>query len=634
MCGIAGVLDRNGLSGADLARLARAMGEAIAHRGPDGDGLWVDDSTGVAFAHRRLAILGLGPEGTQPMLSSNHRWVICYNGEVYNFRVLKEHPSLSDVAWRGNSDTEVILESIARRGIEATLDDMNGMFAFALFDRRDRKLHLVRDRLGIKPLYFRAEQDRVIFGSELKALRAAGGSFEINPEALASYLRLAYVPEGYSIFKGVGKLRPGEMLSICAKGIIERRLFWNASEVAESGLAKPFVGSDAQAEDALHDLLADAVRSQLISEVPLGLFLSGGIDSATIAALATATSGRVQTFSIGFPELGFNEAPHAEELARHLGTQHTTLMVTPAEALNVVPLLPEMYDEPFADSSQIPTHLVSKLSRDTVTVALSGDGGDELFAGYTRHVFAARRWPLLSRFPHSARRSFGSMLGLLPRRPLDAISGMLPGVPTHLGLKVDKLSRTIGLEPEELYRQLVSQIGDPSVHVEAKEAAPVQLAGEPKHLLDRMRLSDMKGYLPGDVLTKVDRASMAVALEARPPFLDHRVVEFAWRLPQHLLVRDGRSKWLLRRVLERYVPRELIDRPKQGFGVPLADWLRGPLRDYAGDLIGSADYGGGYLKPKPAQTLLSEHLSGQASNEYALWTLLMFEAWRRGPAGP
>jgi asparagine synthase (glutamine-hydrolysing) len=397
MCGIAGLIDRTGPDEAELVRTARAMGEAIAHRGPDGDGLWVDAEAGAAFAHRRLAILGLGPEGAQPMVSGDGRWVICYNGEVYNFRSLKEHAALADVAWRGHSDTEVIVESIARRGLEATLAEMNGMFAFALFDRRDRRLHLVRDRLGIKPLYFRADRDRVLFGSELKALRAAGGSFEIDAEALASYLRLAYVPDDRSIFTGVGKLRPGEVLSIGPDGALERRLFWSASEAAEAGLADPFEGSDAEAEEALHHLLTDAVRSQLISEVPLGVFLSGGIDSATIAALATASSDRVRTFSIGFPDLGFDEAPHAEAVARHLGTEHTTLTVTPGEALEVVPQLPEMYDEPFADSSQIPTHLVAKLSRGAVTVALSGDGGDELFAGYTRHVFAAERWPALSR---------------------------------------------------------------------------------------------------------------------------------------------------------------------------------------------------------------------------------------------
>lgn len=629
MCGITGLIDRTGLSEVKLTHMVEAMGQAIAHRGPDGDGFWVDAATGVAFAHRRLAILGLGPNGAQPMASGDGRWIICYNGEVYNFQKLKEHRALAGVKWRGNSDTEAIVESIAHRGLPVTLNEMNGMFAFALFDRHERRLHLVRDRHGIKPLYFKIEPNRVLFGSELKALRAAGANFEINREALASYLRLAYVPDYHSIFTGVSKLGPGEVLTISHDTSIERYSFSNASEVAIAGLADLFAGSDMEAEETLHNLLLNAVRSQLISEVPLGVFLSGGLDSAIIAALASANSDIVKTFSIGFEDARFDESTHAEAVARHLGTIHTTLTVTFEDALEVVPQLPELYDEPFADSSQIPTHLVSRMSRSAVSVALSGDGGDELFAGYTRHVFAAERWPALARWPMPIRRAVAAMLGQLPRRSLDELSTHLPSLPTLLGLKIEKLSRALTLDPDGLYRHLVSQIANPSAHIEAEECAPVSLAEGPTSLLDQMRLSDMLGYLPGDILTKVDRASMAVGLEVRPPFLDNNVVEFAWRLPQHLLVQNGRSKWILRRVLDRYIPPELTERPKQGFGVPLGDWLRGPLKEFAGDLIEGYEYGGGFLRPDPARKLFREHISGQASHEYALWTLLMFEAWRR-----
>ncbi|TVQ34560.1 MAG: asparagine synthase (glutamine-hydrolyzing) [Geminicoccaceae bacterium] len=630
MCGIAGLVDPDRPDGAELARIAGAMGRAVAHRGPDGEGIWVDAAAGVGLAHRRLAILGLGPGGAQPMVSADARWVIVYNGEVYNFAELRRHPALDGVSWRGHSDTEVILESVAHRGLAATLADLNGMFALALWDRVERRLHLVRDRLGIKPLYVAVRGRAVLFGSELGALRASGRDFAIEPAALASYLRLGYVPAPFSIHAGVEKLMPGEVLSVDAAGNVARRRYWSLDATAAAGVAAPLEVADAAAEARLHDLLLDAVRLQMVAEVPLGVFLSGGIDSSTIAALMCASGqGAVRSFSIGFPDAGFDESSHARAVAQHLGTAHTELTVTAREALAVVPGLADVFDEPFADSSQIPTFLVSQLTRGHVTVALSGDGGDELFAGYNRHLFAARWAPALARAPSSLRRALAALIRGLPAGAMETLATRAKGAPTQLANKLAKLARVLALDDDALYRALVSQAVEPSLHLAADEAAPVRLPAEAWPLLDRMRLADGQGYLPDDILTKVDRASMAVALEARPPLLDHRVVEFAWRLPSRFLVRSGTSKWLLRRVLQRYVPDALVARPKMGFAVPLAAWLRGPLREWAGDTLLASDYGGGLLRPGPARAAFEAHIAGSDRHTSELWTLLMFELWRR-----
>lgn len=631
MCGIAGLLDpaRAG-DGDGLARDARAMGDALAHRGPDGEGIFVEAEAGLAFAHRRLAIVDLSPAGAQPMVSACGRFVLCYNGEVYNSEDMRAHPALADVAWRGRSDTEVILESIARRGLDAALADMNGMFAFALFDRQLRRLVLVRDRLGIKPLFFVRAGARTLFASELVALHAAGLERRLDPSAIAAYLRYAYVPAPFCAIAGVEKVLPGEVVAIDAQGGVERTFFWRLDDAVARGRADPLDVSDEEATDRLDTLLRDAVSRQTIADVPLGAFLSGGIDSSVVTALMSAGgAGSVRTFSIGFPDFGFDEAPHAAAVARHLGTRHTEMTVTAREALDVVPRLPEIWDEPFADSSQIPTYLVSRLTRGHVTVALSGDGGDELFAGYNRYTLAGRHWARLERIPAPLRRMAGGALASVPTSAVDALARFVPGAPPQAGDKLAKAASVLPLDAQGLHRRLTSQIPDPAVHLDAPERESPFATPSGLSPIYAMRFRDTLTYLPDDILQKVDRASMAVALEARPPFLDHRVVEFAWRLPPRFLIRDGRSKWLLRRVLDRYVPRELIDRPKMGFGVPLAAWLRGPLASWAQDLIDAPGYGGGLLHPKPARALLAEHLSGRRNHAYQLWTLLMLEAWRR-----
>jgi len=639
MCGIAGLLDP-ALIGAEgeLVTQARAMSDAIAHRGPDGSGVWSDAPAGLALSHRRLAIVDLTPSGAQPMLSTDQRWVISYNGEIYNAAEMRRVPDLANVSWRGTSDTEVILESVARRGLDRTLADMNGMFAIALWDRESRTLHLVRDRLGIKPLFYGAVDGAVRFASELKGFFAASKRrFDIDPASVASFLRFGYVPAPWSILRGISKLMPGEIVSFDAHGKESRRRYWSMRDVACNGLAKPLSLSDVEAEQRLHDLLADAVSRQMISDVPLGAFLSGGVDSSLVAALMVeAGRGPVRTFSIGFPDFGFDESPHAAAVARHLGTTHTELVIDGQHALDVVPQIAEMYDEPFADSSQIPTHLVSKLTRAHVTVALSGDGGDELFAGYNRYRLSQTLWRRLSWMPPGLRRAFSRAIRALPTGMLNAVEQVAPRgtLPGQFADKTEKFADILPLDAAGIYLRLVSQYPDPAGLTPGFAEHPLSfgadkdLAGNAS-VLRQMQFRDTITYLPDDILQKVDRASMAVALEVRPPLLDHRVVEFSWQLSDRFHIRNGETKWLLRRVLDRYVPRELIERPKMGFGVPLADWLRGPLRDWAEDLLDERKLGARFINVRQVRELWKEHLSGRRNWAYALWNVLMFESWRR-----
>ena len=543
---------------------------------------------------------------------------------------------MSGFAFRGTSDTEIVLESVAKRGLDRTLTDMNGMFAIALWDRAARTLHLIRDRLGIKPLFLISTQRGTWFASELKALAAAGVKLDIDPASVTSFLRFGYVPTPFSIFRDVTKLKPGETVSIDAGGNIARRQYWSMADVAAAGLAEPYAGSESDAEAELHDLLADAVGGQMISDVPLGAFLSGGIDSSTVAALMKAAHrGPVRTFSIGFPDFGYDESKHAKAVAQHLDTEHRELIVTAADALAVVPRLAEMYDEPFADASQIPTHLISKLTRAHVTVALSGDGGDELFGGYSKYALGYGLGRLVTNSPAGLRRALAAMLCSTPGSLVDAIARIAPAgwLPTQPADKLRKLAAVLPLEREAMYLRLVSHCPDPAVLTRGGLEHPFDLkwqGGRARDLfLEQMQFFDTATYLPDDILQKVDRASMAVALEVRPPLLDHRVVEFAWRLPRRMRVRRGESKWLLRRILDRYVPRELVERPKMGFGVPLATWLRGPLRNWAEDLLDPARLGGGLLDTAAVRALWTEHLSGKGDWAYALWTVLMYEAWRR-----
>jgi asparagine synthase (glutamine-hydrolysing) len=631
MCGIAGLIDlRRRGDGDRLARDGRRMAAAIAHRGPDGEGVWVDDAAGLVLAHRRLAVVDLSPAGAQPMVSADGRYVLAYNGEIYGFEALRHHPALAGVRWRGHSDTEVILESVAHRGLEATLDAIDGMFALALWDRRTRTLHLARDRLGIKPLFVAEAEGRLAFASELRGLHALGEPFDLEPGAVAAFLRYGYVPAPWSILAGITKLLPGEVLTRDADGRTERRAYWRTRDgVAEARLAPLDLDDDAAA-DRLETLLRKAVAGQMIADVPLGVFLSGGIDSSTVTAMMVrAERGPVRSFAIGFPDAGFDESGHAAAVARALGTDHTTLMVTGAEALATVPGLADLYDEPFADASALPTHLLAKLTRAHVTVALSGDGGDELFLGYNRHAFAAGTWPRLRRLPQALRRPAAGLLERIPEHWIDRTVGRLPGLPPQTGDKVRKIARILGEDEAGMYLRLVSQVDHPEHHVGAAPVVPPTEDVPGLDPVDRMRLADTLGYLPDDVLQKVDRAAMAVALEVRPPLLDREVLAFAWRLPRHQLIREGRGKWLLRRVLERHLPRDLIDRPKQGFTAPLATWLRGPLRDWGHDLLHGPDYGGGLLDPAPARALWRRHQTGATSEARQLWPLLMLEAWRR-----
>jgi asparagine synthase (glutamine-hydrolysing) len=635
MCGIAGFMDLERRSGSqELEAFGRSMAATLAHRGPDAHGTWADAEAGVVLGHTRLAIVDLSPAGAQPMVSSCGACVLTYNGEIYNAGELRSELEASGRGFKGHSDTEVLVEACAEWGVAATVERLIGMFAFALWDRRTRRLSLVRDRLGIKPLYWGRQNGRLVFASELKAFEALPAwQPELNLDALAAYMRLAYVPSPHSIYRGVYKLGPGRIATIDLEGNAQIIPFWSLEQAAEKGRASPLALADEEACDALEALLGDAVRRRLVADVPLGAFLSGGIDSSVIAAMMRARStAPVRTYSIGFAEEGFNEAPHARQVATHLGTEHTELYVSPADAQNVIPRLPSIYDEPFADSSQIPTYLLSKLTREHVTVALSGDGGDELFAGYTRHRFAR----VAQKVPAGLGRALACGLEVAGPALWDGFFRALPArYRPRLG--VEKMHKAAGLfsaSGVSGYLSLVSAWQYPEAVVcGAKEAkSPIfeeGLATALPDALDRMQYLDTLTYLPDDILTKVDRASMAVALEVRVPMLDHRIVEFTWRLPTRFKMRRRRGKWLLRQLLYRHVPKTLVERPKTGFAVPLGNWLKGPLRDWAEDLLSEQRLAeGGLLNPAPIRARWQEHLTDRRNWHASLWNVLMFQAWR------
>jgi asparagine synthase (glutamine-hydrolysing) len=616
------------------------MAATLVHRGPDSRGVWVDEQAGIALGHRRLSILDLSPEGHQPMISHRGRYVIVFNGEIYNFQELRAELR-NFCCFRGSSDTEVILAAFERWGLRDSVPRFNGMFALAVWDQRKRVLYLTRDRAGEKPLYYTRIGNSFLFGSELKALRAHPAfQGEIDRSAVALFMRHGYVPAPYSIYANVWKLPPGTMLKVDANGL-ESVAYWSAKEVAEHGSGNPLQVADEEAVERLDSLLSDSIRLRMVSDVPLGAFLSGGIDSSTVVALMQKQSSRpVKTYTIGFHESGYNEAVFAGRVARHLGTDHTELYVTQDEAMSVIPQLPGLYDEPFADSSQIPTFLVSKLAREHVTVSLSGDGGDELFGGYTRYEWAERIWRGFGWMPVRFRRLIARILtGISPRvweTSFRALSPFMPGWlrQTKPADKFQKLGAILPVHtPEELYFRLVSEFSDPVALVPGASELPTVLAqperwpGVPDFIHTMMFL-DTVSYLPDDILVKVDRASMGVSLETRVPLLDHRIIEFAWQLPPKMKIRDGRGKWLLRHVLDRYVPRTLIERPKCGFGVPLHEWLRGPLRKWAEELLDAGRLRQeGILNPNPVRQKWSEHLSGKHNWMAALWNVLMFQAW-------
>lgn len=645
MCGLAGFLGREGWNtGDEMLEVAREMADTLQHRGPDHADQWGDPSHGIAMGFRRLSIIDRSPTGHQPMTSPSGRYVIAYNGEVYNFERIRD--DLQSAGWRkqfrGHSDTEVLLSAIERWGLDDALERCIGMFAFALWDREARRLHLVRDRLGIKPLFYGWSGQTFLFASELKALRAHPGfSASIDRQALSAYMHRSYVPGPQSIYRDIYKLTPGSILTVpVEEGSPRTERYWSPRSLAESADEARYSGSESRAVDELDRQLRDAVSLRTIADVPLGVFLSGGIDSSTVAALMQeVTSGPVKTFTVGFSDQAYNEAPHARAVAEHLGTDHTDIRVNPEEAMEIIPSLPSMFDEPFADSSQINAHLVSKLARRHVTVCLSGDGGDELFGGYPRYNLLTRGMgPKLRSLPGAIRRRLSELVESFTSEEWDRLlEKVQPFLPRrlrqrHPGTKLHKLAQTLRVEsPEDIYEEVVSTWPP---HENVVLGAARGYAGrrliknlEISDFAERMMVADILTYLVDDILVKMDRASMAVSLEAREPLLDHRVVEFALQLPVGLKIREGQGKWLLRQVLFRYVPESLMSRPKAGFGVPLGKWLRGPLREWADSLLDEQRLSSeGYFDARLIRRKWKEHLDGQP-HAHALWNVLMFQSW-------
>jgi asparagine synthase (glutamine-hydrolysing) len=645
MCGLAGFVQMRG-GGQQLAleALAGRMADALQHRGPDDKGVWADPEAGVALGHRRLSILDPSPAGHQPMFSPSGRFVIVYNGEIYNCEQL-QNDLLSDrpeLLRRGHSDTEVMLAAFEQLGIEPTLERMNGMFAFALWDRRERTLLLARDRFGEKPLYYASVGGTFLFASELKGLRVHPAfRGDIDRDAVACFLRFNCIPAPYSIYRDIRKLLPGTVLRY-RNGEVATQAFWSLRSSVERALAEPFRGTEEEAEEELDRLLRDAVKLRMRADVPLGAFLSGGIDSSLIVALMQAQSEvPVRTFSIGFHEEAYDEAGDARAVARHLGTDHTELYVTSGEAIDLVSRLPDVYDEPFADSSQIPTLLVSQLTRRHVTVSLSGDAGDEVFGGYNRYTWGGSLCNALERSPRYLRRlAAGGMIAVGPQLWDKVFKRMRPFLPKSWhqrmpGYKVHKLANLLASGgPMEMYASMASHWFEPErVAVGAAALRPLHMIDDqwlrlPEFERQAMYL-DTITYLPNDILVKLDRATMAFGLEGRVPYLDPRVVEFAWRLPLQMKVRPNRGKWILRKVLHRYVPEKLVERPKMGFGVPLDSWLRGPMRGWAEALLEPRRLKEeGFFDPAAVQEKWNDYLYGRGAWQFHLWDILMFQLWR------
>jgi asparagine synthase (glutamine-hydrolysing) len=650
MCGLAGYLGGMQGYGGDHQRIVlKRMTDAILTRGPDDEGAWIDLDRAIALGHRRLAIVDLSANGHQPMWSGRERYVIAFNGEIYNHMDLRQlmDGTPNPPHWRGHSDTETLLAGFELWGIQGTVERAIGMFAFAVWDKETSTLTLGRDRIGEKPLYYgwqgKGNQAVFLFGSELKALRVHP-AFEKNIDrgAVRLQLRHNYIPSPYSIYEGICKLPPGSLLSVSLRDKKPKVwTYWCGIKNSIAGSANKFHGTEHEAVDTLENLLKDAVRQQMMADVPLGAFLSGGIDSSTIVALMQAqSSSPVKTFSIGFHEDGYNEAEHAKAVASYLKTEHTELYVTAKDAMDVIPLLPTLYDEPFSDPSQIPTFLVSRLARQHVTVSLSGDAGDELFCGYQRYQQTTDLWRKLSAKPLLLRRMAAKgLVSLSPQSWNSLTGGIRPLLPRFMqsqgvGYKFHKGAGMLVSESVvALYLSLISQWHDPASIVIGGSDLPTVLTGGTDELnelneFQRLMTLDMHSYLPDDILVKVDRAAMGVSLETRVPFLDHRVVELALSLPQSMKIRDGQSKWVLRNVLYRHVPKALVDRPKMGFSVPIGHWLRGPLRDWAEDLLDpSRLHNEGFLKPDMVRTRWKEHLDGNHNWEWQLWIVLMFQAW-------
>ena len=645
MCGIVGFLDTSRRRGTEELRdIVLGMANRLHHRGPDDSGTWVEAAAGIALGHRRLSILDLSPLGHQPMHSASGRYVLSFNGEIYNFKALRGKLEDLGHSFRGHSDTEVMLACFSRWGVHQAVKHFTGMFAFALWDREARLLHLARDRFGEKPLYYGWMGRTFLFASELKALRAHPDfKADIDRDALALYFRYGYIPAPYSIYRGCSKVLPGTVLTMAPEVGSSPTVipYWSVRAVAEQGTAHPFTGTETEAVARLDELLRDAVKLQMEADVPLGAFLSGGVDSSTIVALMQAQSTEpVRTFSIGFHETAYDEAPYAKSVAQHLGTAHTELYVTPEEAMAVIPRIPTLYDEPIGDPSQIPTFLVSQLARRDVTVSLSGDAGDELFAGYNVYSWGLRVWSQIERIPRSLRALSARGLTMLSPSSWDSLIRVIEPILSkrlrqrHFGSKFKAIAGLLPAESAEaLYRAILSHWEAPGSLVIGASEPPTPLTdrtqqGNLSSLLQCMMYIDAMMYLPDDILVKVDRAGMGVSLETRMPLLDHRVVEFAWQLPDSMKVRDGRGKWILRQLLSRYIPPALIDRPKMGFGVPVNAWLRGPLKEWAEALLDVKRLKDqGFLNPDPIRGKWGEHLSRKHDWNIPLWDALMFQAW-------
>lgn len=644
MCGIGGFLQVDSFAREEARAALKRMASALAHRGPDDEGLWLEPSSGIALCHRRLSIVDLSPLGHQPMTSASGRFTVTFNGEIYNHRELREELLGCGHTFRGGSDTEVLLAAFEQWGLEGTLVRCRGMFAFGLWDKAQRVLHLARDRFGEKPLYYGIFRGCLLFGSELKALRQHGAwRADVNRDALALLLRHNFIPAPHTIFRQAHKVRPGCALSVRIEGssfALNERAYWKPAAITARPSQRSAHGEPAELIERVHDALQEAIRLQMVADVPVGAFLSGGIDSSLVVALMQRASNRpVRTFSIGFTEEEFNEAPFARRIAQHLGTDHTELTVTPDDALRVIPRLAHMYDEPFADSSQIPTFLLASLARRDVTVSLSGDAGDELFGGYGRYLEARARWRRIRRVPAPLRAAAARALELVPRRALE-----LAAHPVAIALRrrgrtgvTDRMLErarmlTVPSLPE-LYRSMISFVQLPDRMVidgHEPETTANRRAEWPRDVDDlaHMMYVDTCLYLPDDILVKVDRAAMAVSLETRIPLLDPKVAEAAWQIPVAIHATDGRGKWVLRQLLQRYVPRELFDRPKMGFGVPVARWLRRELADWAGDLLDTGRLRReGFFEASLIERRWHQHRSGAADWSSHLWGVLMFQAW-------